>query len=177
MANPYRILSVGVLGAFAAALGAVFVGARKDDAPPPPPRWLPEAHAAPVEHVRHEKLRYGHTLGELLQQLRVDGSEASAILAQLPDSAADHEVREGREYDLRLSTRTGGVRRLTLQLDADRILKVDGRKGAVRARVDSVEVRYARNANRALRAAELRFSRHYGVDWSMRADVRDIEAV
>ena len=43
--------------------------------------------------------------------------------------------------------------------------------------IASVEVRHARNANRALRAAELRFSRHYGVDWSMRADVRDIEAV
>ena len=141
MANPYRILSLGVLGTFAAALGTAFAGARKDDTPPPPPKLLPEAHAAPVEHVRHEKLRYGHTLAELLQQLRVDRAQASAILAQLPDSAADHHVREGREFDLRVSTRTGGVRRMTLQLDADRILKVDGRRGEVRARVDSVEVR------------------------------------
>ncbi|HKP75861.1 MAG TPA: M23 family metallopeptidase [Longimicrobiaceae bacterium] len=139
MANPYRILSLGVLGAFGVALGAAFL-TRKPTAPPPPPKWLPEAHAAPVEHVRHAKVRYGHTLAELLQQLRVDAEQASAILAQLPDSTADAEVREGREYDLRLSARTGGVRRMTLQLDADRVLHVDGRKGGVRARVDSVAV-------------------------------------
>ncbi|HET7463970.1 MAG TPA: hypothetical protein VFJ82_22125, partial [Longimicrobium sp.] len=121
MANPYRILSLGVLAAFGTALGTAFV-ARRPHAPPPPPKWLPEAHAAPVEHVRREKLRHGHTLAELLEQLRVDAAQASAILAQLPDSAADAEVREGREYDLRLSARTGGVRRMTLQLDADRVL-------------------------------------------------------
>ena len=153
MANPYRILSLGVLGAFAVALGTVVVGG-KDDAPPPPPKLLPEAHAAPVERVKHDKLRYGHTLSELLAQLRVDASEASAILAQLPDSAADHEVREGREFDLRLSTRTGGVRRMTLQLDADRILHVDGREGRVRARVDSVAVR----TDTAVFAGNIRYS-------------------
>jgi hypothetical protein len=31
--------------------------------------------------------------------------------------------------------------------------------------------------HRALRAAELRFSRRYGLDWRMRADVEEIEAV
>jgi len=139
MANPYRLLSGGLLGVFAVALGAAFLR-RSDPGPPAPPRWLPEAHAAPVEHVRHEKLRYGHTLAELLHQLRVDGEQAQAILAQLPDSAADREVREGREFDLRFSARTGGVRRMTLQLDADRVLTVDGRKGGLHARVDSVAV-------------------------------------
>lgn len=139
MANPYRLLSGGLLGAFGLALGAAFLHDPKEE-PPPPPKWLPEAHAAPVEHVRREKLRYGHTLAELLQQLRVDGAQAGAILAQLPDSAAAHEVTEGREYDLRMSTRTGGVRRMTLQLDNDRILTVDGRGAALRARVDSVAV-------------------------------------
>src|SRR3954469_19618865 len=69
MPNPYRILSLGVLGEFGAALGAAFI-TRKPAAPPPPPKWLPEAYAAPVEHVRHETLRHGHTLSELLQQLR-----------------------------------------------------------------------------------------------------------
>ncbi|HYH79215.1 MAG TPA: hypothetical protein VEX86_05440, partial [Longimicrobium sp.] len=140
MAKPYRLLSGGLLGAFAVALGAAFLD-RPAEAPPAPPRLLPMAHAAPVEHVRQEKLRYGHSLAELLEQLRVDGEQASAILAQLPDSAAEHRVREGREYDLRLSARTGGVRRLMLQLDADRVLHVDGRGGGLRARVDSVAVR------------------------------------
>jgi len=43
--------------------------------------------------------------------------------------------------------------------------------------VTSVEVRRAHNADRALRAAELRLSRRYGMDWRMRADVREVEAV
>ena len=43
--------------------------------------------------------------------------------------------------------------------------------------VASVEVRHARDADRALRAAELKFSRHYGMDWPMRADVEQVEAV
>ncbi len=43
--------------------------------------------------------------------------------------------------------------------------------------ITSVEVRRAHDADRALRAAELRFSRRYGMDWRMRADVRDVEAV
>jgi hypothetical protein len=38
-------------------------------------------------------------------------------------------------------------------------------------------VRHARNADRALRAAELKFSRHYGIDWRMRAKVEEVEAV
>src|SRR4051794_19709019 len=43
--------------------------------------------------------------------------------------------------------------------------------------IASVEVRHARDVDRALRVAELKFSRHYGIDWRMRADVRDVEAV
>lgn len=42
--------------------------------------------------------------------------------------------------------------------------------------IASVEVRRARDADRALRATELRYSRRYGADWRMRADVREIEA-
>ena len=43
--------------------------------------------------------------------------------------------------------------------------------------ITSVEVRRAHDADRALRAAELRFRRRYGMDWRMRADVREVEAV
>ena len=42
--------------------------------------------------------------------------------------------------------------------------------------IASVEVRRARDVDRALRAAELEFSRRYGMDWRVRADVREIEA-
>ena len=43
--------------------------------------------------------------------------------------------------------------------------------------VASVEVRHARDPERARRAAELRFSRRYGIDWRMRANVEEVEAV
>ena len=42
--------------------------------------------------------------------------------------------------------------------------------------IASVEVRRARDADRALRVAERKFSRHYGMDWRMRADVEEVEA-
>jgi murein DD-endopeptidase MepM/ murein hydrolase activator NlpD len=152
MANPYRLLSLGLLGTFGAALGAAFLH-RPEPKPPAPPGLLPAAHAAPLEHVRREKLRHGHSLAELLRQLRVDGEQASAILAQLPDSAGDGEVPEGREYDFRVDTRTGGLRRMTLQLDADRVLRVDAR-GRLRARVDSVSV----HTDTAVFAGTVRYS-------------------
>ena len=43
--------------------------------------------------------------------------------------------------------------------------------------IASMEVRHARDADWALRAAELRFTRHYGMDWRMRANVEEVEAV
>jgi hypothetical protein len=43
--------------------------------------------------------------------------------------------------------------------------------------IASVEVRHARDAVRALRAAELRFSRRYGLDWRMRANVEEVETM
>jgi len=47
----------------------------------------------------------------------------------------------------------------------------------VRFPITSVDVRHARDPDRALRAAELRFSRRFGQDWRMRADVEEVEAV
>ncbi len=44
----------------------------------------------------------------------------------------------------------------------------------VRFPIASVEVRRARTADRARRAAELRFSRRYGLDWRMRAEVEAV---
>ena len=46
----------------------------------------------------------------------------------------------------------------------------------LRLPIASVDVRRARDADRALRAAEHKFSRHYGPDWRMRADVEEVEA-
>ena len=47
----------------------------------------------------------------------------------------------------------------------------------VRFPIAAVEVRRARDPDRARRAAERRFSRRYGLDWRMRANVEEVEAV
>ena len=44
-------------------------------------------------------------------------------------------------------------------------------------RVAAVEVRRARDPDRARRAAELRFSRRFGLDWRMRANVEEVEGI
>src|SRR5690348_456850 len=40
-----------------------------------------------------------------------------------------------------------------------------------------VEVHRARDPDRARRAAELRFTRRYGLDWRMQANVQEVEAM
>ena len=47
----------------------------------------------------------------------------------------------------------------------------------VRFPIASVEVRRASDPDRARRAAELRFSRRFGLDWRMRANVEEVEPV
>jgi len=47
----------------------------------------------------------------------------------------------------------------------------------VRFPIASVEVRRAHDPDRARRAAERRFSRRYGLDWRMRANVEEVEAM
>jgi murein DD-endopeptidase MepM/ murein hydrolase activator NlpD len=134
----YRLPALVLLGVLCAALATGVAGRRPQ--PAAPPRVLSVAFANPVEHVRHEKLREGQTLATLLRRLRLEQEQATAILSQLGDSTASGTIRAGRELDLRLDAERGGVRRMTLQLDADRVLRVDGRRGPVRARVDSVQV-------------------------------------
>ena len=47
----------------------------------------------------------------------------------------------------------------------------------VRFPIASVEVRRARDPDRARRAAELRFSRRFGLDWRVRANIEEIETL
>jgi murein DD-endopeptidase MepM/ murein hydrolase activator NlpD len=143
MANPYRILSLGVLGAFGLALGSVFVVKRKpkDEGPPAPPPLLATAYAAPVEAVHRAELRKGETLSQLMERMRLDGEAASALLASLSASADPRSLRPGMAVEWRTSVKTGGLRRMTMKLDADRTLDVDGRRGAIQAEVKEVEVR------------------------------------
>jgi hypothetical protein len=78
-----------------------------------------------------------------------------------------HRAADMSDHDLRGRIGTTARFRVTF---AKKVL-------GLRFPIASVEVRRARNPDRALRAAELRFSRRYGLDWRMRADVEEIEAV
>ena len=141
MANPYRIVSLGVLGIFGLALGSQFVHLpEREEQPPAPPPLLPEAHAAPVETVGRETLRKGETLSELLERARLDGEEARTLLAELTAVYDARSLKPGMEIEYRRSVRTGDVRRLTMRLDPDRTLNVDGRSGQMVAKVEEVEV-------------------------------------
>ena len=142
MANPYRILSLGVLGVFGVALGSQFVHVRKkDDAPPPPPPLLAAAYAKPAEEVHRVELRRGETLSELLERTRLDAEAAQALLAELATAYDPRSLRPGVAVEYRTSTRTGAVRRMTMRLDPDHTLSVDGRSGRMVATVEEVEVR------------------------------------
>ena len=142
MANPYRMLSLGVLGVFGLALGSQFVlhRERSDERPPAPPPLLPAAHAAPVEEVHRAELRRGETVSELLERMRLDAEQARALLASLTEAHDPRTLRPGMAVEWRTSTRTGDLRRMTMRLDADRTLRVDGRAGALESAVEEVEV-------------------------------------
>ena len=155
MANPYRILSLGVLGVFGVALGSQFVHVRKkDDAPPPPPPLLAAAYAKPAEEVHRVELQRGETLSELLARTRLDAEQAKALLAELTTAYDPRSLRPGMPVEYRTSTRTGAVRRMTLRLDPDHTLSVDGRSGRMVATVEEVEVR----ADTAVLAGEVKRS-------------------
>jgi murein DD-endopeptidase MepM/ murein hydrolase activator NlpD len=140
MPRSYRLLSLSLLLLLGVTLAAA-LRQRRQAQPAPPPLLLAQAYARPLERVHQERLTGSETVAGLLRRLRLQGDQAQAILDQLSDSTAAGRLRAGRALELRLSTRTGGVRSLQLELDADRVLRVDGRRGPVRARVDSVQVR------------------------------------
>jgi murein DD-endopeptidase MepM/ murein hydrolase activator NlpD len=142
MANPYRILSLGLLGVFGAGVSAQFVHLpKRDAAPPPPPPMLRAAHAAPAEVVHRQTLKKGETLSELLERSRLDDAQAKALLAELTPVYDARALRPGMEIVYRTSTRTGEMRRMTMRLDPDHTVRVDGRGGGLKAAVEEVPVR------------------------------------
>ena len=85
-----------------------------------------------------------------------------------------YEVRSSCIWDADMSTHTPRYR---IGTPAGYRVTFAKEVMGVRFPIASVEVRRARDAGRALRAAELKFSRHYGVDWRMRANVEEVEAM
>ncbi len=140
MANPYRILALGVLGTLGIAAASLFV--RSDDTErPEPPALLPSAYAKPVEVAYADTLRKGETLSELMERTRLDQEEARRLLAEIQALQDPRRVQAGLVIQYRKSTRDGSTRGVDLKLDADHRLTVDGRRGRFVSRVEEVPVK------------------------------------
>src|SRR5437764_879179 len=101
-------------------------------------------------------------------------AEAQAPVAERVRIVLSYELRSSGIWDADMSGhtprhRTGTPARYRVTF-AQEVM-------GVRFPIASVEVRRAHNADRALRVAELRFSRRFGQDWRMRANVEEVEAV
>ncbi|HYJ80588.1 MAG TPA: peptidoglycan DD-metalloendopeptidase family protein [Longimicrobiaceae bacterium] len=159
MANPYRILSFGLLAAFGVLFGAHLVRNPRAQTPAPPPPLLAVAHAAPVERVHRAELRRGETLSGLMRRMELDAAQARELLSHLAGARDPRTLRPGMAVEWRTYVRTGALRRLTMRLDADRTLRVDGRGGGLKAAVEEVEVR----ADTAVLAGTVRRSLYQAV--------------
>ncbi len=140
MSRPYRILSLGLLGALGFALVRV-AGSPKPEVAKAPPALLPALHAAPAEVAFRDTLRRGETLSELLERSRLDAEAAKALLAQLGAHQDPRSLKPGAVVEYRKSTATGAVRGMEMRLDADRTLRVRRAGPQWDARVAEVEVR------------------------------------
>ena len=95
---------------------------------------------------------------------------AGRVLVMFTDNLVGLRLRGGREMIGRAPQHGIGTLARFRVTFAKEVL-------GLRFPIASVEVRHARDADRARRAAELMFSRHYGMDWRMRADVEEVKAV
>ncbi|HEX2094375.1 MAG TPA: peptidoglycan DD-metalloendopeptidase family protein [Longimicrobiaceae bacterium] len=141
MANPYRILALGVLAAVGLAGAGSFLHRPVATEQPKPPVLLPAAYANPAEVAFQDTLRKGETLSELLERSRLDQASAAALLAQLQEHQDPRGLRPGAVVSYRKTFVGGEVRGMEMSLDADRTLRVRRERGAWDASVEEVPVR------------------------------------
>lgn len=140
MSNPYRILSLALLG----LLGAGMAGSLRPKAATAPaaaPRLLPVAHARPLEVAHADTLRRGETLSQLLARSRMSAEQARELLDRIQALQDPRKVRAGLVLKYLTATLDGSVRRAELALDPDHNLRVDARGGDLVAQVEEVPVR------------------------------------
>ena len=141
MANPYRILSVAMVGVLGAGTLAALLGRGPQPAQVAPLSLLPVAQARPLEVAHADTLRSGETLSQLLARARMDAAQARELLHQIQDKQDPRRMRPGLVLRYLTATANGSVRRAELALDADHRLRVDGRGGQLVAEVETVPVR------------------------------------
>jgi murein DD-endopeptidase MepM/ murein hydrolase activator NlpD len=140
MRNAQRILALGVFSTFGLAIaGGFFAGyPRKIDSTATPPPLLPAAHAAPAEIALEDTLHSGETISELLQRARLAQTDAASLLSALKEHQDPRRLKPGSVVSYRLSTESGQLRGVAINLDADRKLSVERDGDAWRGTVSEV---------------------------------------
>ncbi|MBA2669304.1 MAG: hypothetical protein H0U67_02910, partial [Gemmatimonadetes bacterium] len=139
----YRLLTMGVFTAFAAAVGGALLAdpvAPSGAAAIAPPSLLAAAQANPAEIGFQDTLRAGETLSQLLLRAELAEDEARAILAGLNEHQDPRRLRPGSVISYRRSFVDGAVRGMALHIDADRTLNMQRADGSWVGSVDEVPV-------------------------------------
>lgn len=138
--SPYRVLTLGVLAAFALSLAAVFLSEPRESVAGGPPPLLPAAHANPVDISYEDTLHAGETLSQLLARAELAQAEAREVLAELRQHQDPRRLHPGAVISWRRGYGNGEVRAVALRLDADRTLNMLRADGGWRGSVDEVPV-------------------------------------
>ncbi len=142
MANPYRILALGMFVAFGAAIGGEFFSAAAPaEVPPPPPTLLAAAHANPAEVAFTDTLRRGETITQLLARAELADTDARSLLDELRQHHDPRRLKPGSVLSYRKGFSSGELRALEMRLDADRTLNARREGTAWDVRVEEVPVR------------------------------------
>jgi murein DD-endopeptidase MepM/ murein hydrolase activator NlpD len=141
--KPYRLLTLGVFTAFAAAVGGALLAdpaAQGETVAVAPPSLLAAAQANPAEIGFQDTLKAGETLSQLLLRAELAEDEARAILAGLNEHQDPRRLRPGSVISYRRSFVDGAVRGMALHIDADRTLNMQRADGSWVGSVDEVPV-------------------------------------
>jgi murein DD-endopeptidase MepM/ murein hydrolase activator NlpD len=123
--KPYRVLTLGVLFAFAAGVAGAFMTAEpRQAATTAVAPLLAAAHANPAEVGFQDTLQAGETLSQLLMRVELAEEESRALLAELNQYQDPRRLRAGSVISFRRSFVDGAVRGIEFRLDADRTLNM-----------------------------------------------------
>jgi len=118
MANPYKILSLGLIAAV--SLGGVTL--MRPGMPAPDPMTAPTLgvlYAAPVERVETHVLGSGQSLTTVLAQAQISGQELADLLLGLRQHFNPRRLAAGSEVTVRRWERNDQPRSIEVRLNAD----------------------------------------------------------
>jgi murein DD-endopeptidase MepM/ murein hydrolase activator NlpD len=142
MANPYRLLALGLMGVFGTGMALAMSGRAPAPQPATPaPALLPALQARPLDRELSATLRPGESLSELLARAELDAASAQELIRQLSAARDPRTLRPGATVSYRRAAEGGGVRSVEMRLDADHTFRMRSQGGSWTGAVETVEVR------------------------------------